>query len=130
MREIKFRGLRTDGKGWVYGDLITAPDGMAIQCGEDKYFEMHEIIPESVGQYTGLKDKNGIEIYEGDIVTNGKLIYKIEYSVQNSHFRKTPIDSIEGDFDILLDTIDWGQLGNGYYSRKDLTITGNIHVNN
>jgi len=63
MREIKFRGKRVDNGEWVYGDLhkgfITG----------NRYIDGREIHPETVGQFTGLKDKNEVEIYEGDIVT-------------------------------------------------------------
>ena len=64
MREIRFRGKRTDTKEWVYGYLA---DGDMI-CNWSKDRISYEVIPHTVGQFTGLHDKNGKEIYEGDII--------------------------------------------------------------
>lgn len=63
-REIKFRGLRTDGKGWVYGSFIH--NSIDCPCIIDYDAEQYEIIPKTIGQFTGLKDKNGKDIYQGD----------------------------------------------------------------
>ena len=84
MRTIKFRGLRTDGKGWVYGGYFQhTPDEDGFRYYIFDFNEgAVEVIPESVGQFTGLHDKNGKEIYEGDIVTDGVGKYKIIYDLK------------------------------------------------
>ena len=89
MREHLYRGKRIDNGEWVYGDLLQPTELCNIYEISDKNsFDgtRYEVEPSTVGQYTGLKDKNGKQIFEGDIVLIGERRRPVEIVFKNGRF--------------------------------------------
>lgn len=89
MREILFRAKRTDNGAWETGGLVVVRGG----CSDEQVFISDKMtgyhtpaLPETVGQFTGVTDRNGKKIFEWDIVKRGDRIWVIEYDVKCAQF--------------------------------------------
>jgi uncharacterized phage protein (TIGR01671 family) len=103
MREILFRGKRVDNGEWVYGYYFSSErdieDGFVwrdipqIQQRYGDHYQYFDVIPETIGQYTGLTDKNGKKIFEGDIVEGflslhpDRKIHQVVYEDNGFYYR-------------------------------------------
>jgi uncharacterized phage protein (TIGR01671 family) len=134
MREIEFRGKRKDTGGWVYGNYIYYKENcsekrhmIAEYVLRDKdYFDYHVnryVHPETVGQYTGLRDKAGQKIFEGDLVRNFSSVGDPVIS---------PVVWADGAFWLRLNNSkkeDWLSLVGVTFRDYELEVIGNIHDN-
>ena len=122
MRTIKFRGKKPTNGVWVYGSLVYSNEiqtAIYFQTGSGlvKSMEWVYVNPETVGQFTGLYDKNEKEIYEGDILKVQGLGEKIEVRFVRGVFAFLWNGNLDDEAPINAPTHEWAE------------VIGNIHDN-
>lgn len=139
MREIKFRGKTVNGNEWIYG--MTISKGTIKRKANKFFMEVEEnrwkgLQDGSLGQYTGLRDQNGKEIYEGDIVEWVFFYERLGANmgvIEDDTIVKGIIRWRQGGF--VLEVIENDFENAGYYSisalytdtESDVEIIGNIY---
>ena len=127
MREILFRGKRKDNRNpWIYGHLHKMDGygtgyteyGIQVQDIPTSRPWSVSVIPETVGQYTGLTDKNGKKIFEGDIVKYGDTVHNVVFEQRNG-------TAYFGLVYSPLETLPCGH----YQDLRQIEVIGNIHDN-
>lgn len=115
VRQIIFRGKRKDSGSLIISDSILRYDNVIrLWDTKDGYVE---IVPDTLGEYIGLIDKNGIKIFEGDIVKgNWNTIFTVFYDETYLQFRARPQHGIERDIDY-------------YQGHNGLDVIGNVYDN-
>lgn len=130
MRDILFRGKRKDNGEWVEGDLrhggyyLNDPDVYICVRFADTMIN-YPVDPETVGQYTGLTDKNGVKIFEGDIVKTRHDPFVVCYG----EFRpKLYRDAVKYCFEVEPDCMDFGLFGGYMATGEEVVLTNNTHL--
>ena len=124
MREILFRGKRLDNGEWGEGDLVHSVYKVGDTC-VGKFgctLGMHQVAPSTVGQYTGLKGKNGKRIFEGDIVKTSDITHEGVIQIAGESFE---IAMRKGCW-VMVDREDWDFLETNH---ECIQVIGNIHGN-
>ena len=129
MREILFRGKRVDNGEWIQGDLVQfLPHGIVRIVTQEPPYKDAEVDSDTVGQFTGLTDKNGRKIFEGDIIhlEYSQVFFGGEYFGEYT----AEVSYKEGCF--ITDGINNGdeiETPLSGFDNDEVEIIGNIHDN-
>ncbi len=126
---IKFKAKRLDNGEWVKGDLAHSLDGglnifgFTRENGVDCYSGVHLIDPETVCQFTGMKDCKGNEIWEGDIVNDNydllciDNLYEVVYIEEEGTFAFRSLDKVD-NYEPFVNLIEVYVVGNKFDKEK------------
>lgn len=118
MREYLFRGKMIANGNWSEGNLLVTRQGCCITPDATVLGSYGAVDPETVGQYTGLTDKNGTKIFEGDIVKYGDTVHNVVFEQRNG----------TAYFGLVYSTLE--TLSFGYYQDlKQIEVISNIYDN-
>lgn len=126
MREIKFRGKNLETGEWLYGNLqVPSKEGVPYYMWDKEKFQC-KVDPETIGEFTSLKDKNGKEIYEGDILS---FAWGIEPDVSSPSNDYLEVRFVRGVFAFLWNGNLDDECPTGSPTHEWATVVGNIHDN-